>query len=194
MDYVDRNRASFDKMANEAGVKWRHRELTMQFISSFQMLLSGNNILDLGCGVGHDALRLKRYDLQVQGLDISEVMLQQAKQKVQDVEFIQGDFRQIPTDKDLFDGVWANASLIYLTHEDLHKALAEVYRVMKPGGVFFSSYRMGKGEQVAENIFNQLYDEQEIENILTSHGFTIFERFVTGIKEEPYISFFAIKQ
>lgn len=194
MDYVDRNRVSFDKMANEPGVKWRHRELTIQFISSFQMLLSGNHILDLGCGVGHDALRLKRYDLQVQGLDISEVMLQQAKQKVQDVEFIQGDFRQIPTDKDLFDGVWANASLIYLTQEDLHKSLAEVYRVMKPGGVFFASFRMGQGEQVSENIFNQLYEESEIENILISHGFTIFERFVTGIKEEPYISFFAIKQ
>jgi hypothetical protein len=37
MDYVDRNRASFNKLANQAGVKWRHRELTMQFISGFQM-------------------------------------------------------------------------------------------------------------------------------------------------------------
>lgn len=67
MDYVDRNRASFDKLANETGGKWRHRELTMQFIPGFQMLLGGNSVLDLGCGVGHDALRLKRYDLHVQG-------------------------------------------------------------------------------------------------------------------------------
>lgn len=194
MDYVDRNRASFDKMASEPGLKWRHRELTMQFISSFQMLLSGNAILDLGCGVGHDALRLKRYDLQVQGLDISEVMLEQAKQKVHGVEFIQGDFRHIPTGDGLYDGVWANASLIYLTQDDLHKALLEVNRVMKQGGVFFCSFRIGRGEQVIDNIFNQLYEEKEIEQILVGHGFSIFERIVTGDKEESYISFFAIKQ
>lgn len=194
MDYVDRNRASFDKLASEPGIKWHHRELTLQFISSFQMLLSGNRILDLGCGVGHDALRLKRYDLQVQGLDISEVMLQQAKQQVHGVEFIQGDFRQIPTDNDLYDGVWANASLIYLNREDLHKALSEVHRVMKPGGVFFSSYRIGYGEQVVDNIFNQLYEQKEIEQILDDHGFSIFDRFVTGDKEEPYVSFMTVKQ
>jgi ubiquinone/menaquinone biosynthesis C-methylase UbiE len=158
------------------------------------MLLSGNAILDLGCGVGHDSLRLKRYDLQVQGLDISEVMLEQAKQKVHGVEFIQGDFRHIPTGDGLYDGVWANASLIYLTQEDLHKALVEVNRVMKQGGVFFSSFRIGEGEQVIDNIFNQLYEEKEIEKILVDHGFSIFERIVTGDKEEPYISFFAIKQ
>ncbi|MBN6186088.1 class I SAM-dependent methyltransferase [Aneurinibacillus sp. BA2021] len=194
MDYVDRNRASFDKLANQAGEKWRHRELTMQFIPGFQMLLGGNRVLDLGCGAGHDALRLKRYDLHVQGLDISEVMLAQAKLKVRDVEFIQGDFRHIPTGDELYDGVWANASLIYLTEEDLHKALDEVYRVLKPGGVFFSSYRLGEGEIVVDNIFNQLYGEDEIQRILRLHGFRIFDRTNTGGEEEPYVSLYAVKQ
>ncbi|AMA72437.1 MULTISPECIES: class I SAM-dependent methyltransferase [Aneurinibacillus] len=194
MDYVERNRASFDKLANQTGVKWRHHELTIQFISAFQMLLGGNCVLDLGCGAGHDALRLKRYDLQVQGLDISEVMLEQAKQKVQGVEFIQGDFRHIPTGSERYDGVWANASLIYLTKEDLHKALDEVYRVLKPGGVFFSSYRLGEGDVVIDNIFHQLYGEEEIQNVLRSHGFRIFDRTNTGGGDEPYLSLYAIKQ
>jgi ubiquinone/menaquinone biosynthesis C-methylase UbiE len=194
MDYVERNRASFDKLANKTGMKWRHRELTIQFVSAFQMLLGGNRVLDLGCGAGHDALRLKRYDLQVQGLDISEVMLEHAKQQVHGVEFIQGDFRQIPTGDGLYDGVWANASLIYLTAEDLHRALDEVCRVMKPGGVFFSSYRIGEGAQVIDNIFCQMYGEQEVEEILRSHGFRIFDRTRTGTEGEVFLSLYAIKQ
>ena len=194
MDYVDRNRASFDKLAHQSGVKWRHRELTIQFISSFQMLLGGNCVLDLGCGAGHDALRLKRYNLQVQGLDISEVMLAQAKQHVQGVEFIQGDFRHIPTEDDLYDGVWANASLIYLTKEDFHKAVAEVYRVLKPGGVFFSSYRIGEGSCVTEGIFNQLYGQEEIQTILRSHGFRIFDRMNTKDEDDVFFSLYAVKQ
>ncbi|WP_047152135.1 class I SAM-dependent methyltransferase [Aneurinibacillus tyrosinisolvens] len=194
MDYVERNRASFDKLANKTGMKWRHRELTIQFVSAFQMLLGGNRVLDLGCGAGHDALRLKRYDLQVQGLDISEVMLEHAKQQVHGVEFIQGDFRQIPTGDGLYDGVWANASLIYLTAEDLHRALDEVCRVMKPDGVFFSSYRIGEGAQVIDNIFCQMYGEQEVEQILRSHGFRIFDRTRTGTEGEIFLSLYAIKQ
>ncbi|WCK53378.1 class I SAM-dependent methyltransferase [Aneurinibacillus sp. Ricciae_BoGa-3] len=194
MDYVDQNRVSFDKLANQSGVKWRHRDLTIQFISAFQMLLGGSRVLDLGCGAGHDSLRLKRYDLQVQGLDISEVMLQQAKQSVQDVEFIQGDFRSIPTGDSIYDGVWANASLIYITKEDLKKALGEVYRVMKPGGVFFSSYRIGEGSIVVNNIFNQLYQQEEIEMMLRSEGFRIFDRINTGVQDELFISLYAVKQ
>ncbi|WP_027417813.1 class I SAM-dependent methyltransferase [Aneurinibacillus terranovensis] len=194
MDYVDRNRASFNKLANQSLAKWRHRDLTMQFISAFQMLLGGNRVLDLGCGAGHDALRLKRYDLQVQGLDISEVMLEQAKQQVSGVEFIQGDFRSIPTEEGLYDGVWANASLIYLTKDDLQKALDEVYRVLKTGGVFFSSYRIGQGSLVVDNIFHQFYEQEEIENILRRHGFRIFDRTNTGQQDELFLSLSAIKQ
>lgn len=189
MDYVDENKMRFDRVARQPHYKWRHQDLTRQFISGFQMLLSGNKVLDLGCGAGSDALRLKRYDLHVQGLDISEVMLEVAKEQVKGVDFILGDLRQLPFAEGQFDGVWANASFIYLKKPDLHQAAEEVYRVLKPGAVFFSSFKLGKGEEVVDGIYHYLYENEEIRQLYTELLFKIFDVSITG----DYISLYAVK-
>jgi ubiquinone/menaquinone biosynthesis C-methylase UbiE len=59
-----------------------------------------------------------------------------------------GDAREIPFRPAIFDGVWAYASLLHLQKADVPLALAEAFRILRPGGVLFTSMQHGSGELV----------------------------------------------
>ncbi|WP_176560189.1 class I SAM-dependent methyltransferase [Brevibacillus dissolubilis] len=188
-DYVSRNKETFDRLGTEATDVNELIRIASQALPGFQMLLAGGSVLDLGCGVGHDSLRLKRHRLHVAGLDISEVMLEAAKEQVEGVSFIQGDFRNLPFDNSSYDGVWANGSLFYVTPEDLRRTLAEVARILRPGGVFFASYIAGEGEFHADSLYHRRYTWEELEPMYREAGF----RTIDNAFGQPYFSIMAVK-
>lgn len=101
-------------------------------------------ILELGCG---DASLWKKNkdriskDLDITLSDFSKGMLNDAKlnlgKKVENFKFQIIDAEDIPYDNSTFDVVMANHMLYHV--EDIGKALSEIYRVLKPGGYFYSS-------------------------------------------------------
>lgn len=191
-DYVARNKETFDRLGIAAtDVKELMRNASI-CLPAFQMMLSGSRVLDLGCGVGSDSLRLKRYSLEVQGLDISEAMLDEAKRQVEGVTFSQGDFRALPFEDNIFDGVWANGSLFYVTPEDLAKTLHEVMRILKPGGVFFASYLLGEGEFFHDHLYHHCYQEADIEQKYRVAGFKTIDRTWTT-DEDKFVCILAVK-
>ena len=89
-------------------------------------------ILDLGCGFGEFAGVF--FDSQVEvGIDISENDLEQAQTGKKYKKLIAADARKLPFKPHSFNTV---LSLSVLEHiPDTQKALAESYRVLKPGGI-----------------------------------------------------------
>ncbi|MGE5703098.1 MAG: class I SAM-dependent methyltransferase [Clostridia bacterium] len=191
-DYVAKNREAFDRLGAAATNVDDLIKIALQELPAFQMLLAGGKVLDLGCGVGHDSLRLRRHRLDVQGLDISEAMLAEAKRSVEGVEFRQGDFRELPFEADCFDGVWANGTLFYVTPEDLLKTLQEVVRILKPSGVFFASYLHGEGEYTHDSLYYRRYLEEELDNLYRQAGFKTIDLAQSG-NGEKYMSITAVK-
>ncbi|UFJ43076.1 class I SAM-dependent methyltransferase [Brevibacillus humidisoli] len=191
-DYVVRNKETFNRLGSAATEVAELMRIATRVLPAFQMLLAGGRVLDLGCGVGHDSLRLKRHRLDVEGLDISEVMLAEAKKQVQGVAFRQGDFRTLPFADISFDGIWANGSLFYVTPDDLREALAEVHRTLKPGGVFFASYLQGEGECVSDSLYHRRYQQAELQHFYQVAGFKTFDPSIdTG--SESFLSILAVK-
>ncbi|MBO8163259.1 MAG: class I SAM-dependent methyltransferase [Brevibacillus sp.] len=191
-DYVVRNKETFNRLGSAATDAAELMRIATQVLPAFQMLLAGGRVLDLGCGVGHDSLRLKRCKLEVEGLDISEVMLAEAKKLVEGVVFRQGDFRALPFDDASFDGIWANGSLFYVNPNDLKKTLSEVYRTLKPGGVFFASYLKGEGEFFADSLYHRRYQPEQLQELYQDVGFKPFDRPLdTG--SEVFLSILAVK-
>ncbi|MFD1692220.1 hypothetical protein ACFSHR_13950 [Azotobacter chroococcum] len=47
----------------------------------------------------------------------------------------------------LYDGIWACASLLHLSPAEMPEALARLWRALKPGGVFYCSFKLGQGER-----------------------------------------------
>jgi demethylmenaquinone methyltransferase/2-methoxy-6-polyprenyl-1,4-benzoquinol methylase len=92
--------------------------------------------LDLACGTGDIAARLAARGARVVGLDITHRMLQLAAAKWPQFSFVTGDMLALPFRAHTFDIVTTGYGLRNVP--DIAAALAEIARVLKPGGVLLS--------------------------------------------------------
>ena len=102
--------------------------------------VEGRRVLDLGCGEGYCARELRRMGAaEVLGVDISVAMIAGARaaeeREPQGIVYEVGDATSLPSIPDgRFDLVMGMFVLNYLTIEQTKTALAEVFRVLSPGG------------------------------------------------------------
>ncbi len=98
-------------------------------------------LIDLACGTGSSTLPFARRGYAIEGMDLSEAMLRQArikaKQEALPVRFFQGDLRSFKTDKQYDLALLFQDGLNYLlTESELAAALKCIYRCLNPGGMF----------------------------------------------------------
>ena len=102
----------------------------------------GGTILDYGSGSGRDSAYFLDKGFSVDSLDGSAEMKAQAERlfgiKVKLASFLSLE------EKDKYDGLWAQASILHLEEHDLRVALTLIERALKRDGVFYSSFRKGE--------------------------------------------------
>jgi SAM-dependent methyltransferase len=106
----------------------------------------GRRVLDLGCGPGWETETLQRRGYVAVGFDLSSAFLRSARVHHPAAAHIRGDMRRLPFADRAFQGVWACASLLHMAGDDLDLTLAEVARVLAPGGAFVGSVQVGDRE------------------------------------------------
>ena len=154
----------------------------------------GARVLDLGCGPGRDTQHLQARGLRAFGIDLSIGMLQEAKRRVT-WEFVQGDMRKLPLNTDQLDGIWLSAALIHLPRADVPKALEEVRRVLKPGGVLFLGVKRGQGESWRDSKLGRrffiFYRLDEIIDLVHAAKFRVVEEWESQGSIDVWISIVA---
>jgi SAM-dependent methyltransferase len=91
--------------------------------------------LDVGCGTGVLAERLRSAGYKMWGVDPSEGMIAVARRRAPDVETTVGSGTELPYESSRFDLVITVAVMHHIAApEAVHRALAEMVRVLKPGG------------------------------------------------------------
>ena len=118
----------------------------------------GERILDLGCGDGHLTERIAASGASVTGLDASPQMTAAARARGIQVE--EGSAEAMPFLEQSFDAVFSNAALHWVRGQDA--MLAEVRRVLKPGGRFVAEMG-GQGNIAAIRV--------ALMAVLARHGF-----------------------
>ena len=96
---------------------------------------AGETILDVAAGTGTSSASLARNGASVVAADFSEGMIEVGRRRQADnpfVRFVQADATALPFDDDTFDAVTISFGLRNIV--DPRAALAEFYRVTKPGG------------------------------------------------------------
>jgi ubiquinone/menaquinone biosynthesis C-methylase UbiE len=118
------------------------RESLLHSVVQALRLPLGSRGLDVGCGIGLQALLLAEAvgpTGHVTGLDLSPAFLRYAEKVVKEadlsdrISFREGDLSKLPFDDDTFDWVWS-ADCVGYPVSDLLPLLRELARVVKPGG------------------------------------------------------------
>jgi demethylmenaquinone methyltransferase/2-methoxy-6-polyprenyl-1,4-benzoquinol methylase len=92
----------------------------------------GDRVLDSCCGTGDLALACLRAGGRVTGLDFSERMLERARRKSGEIEWVRGDALALPFENGAFDAATVGFGVRNLA--DLEAGLAELRRVLRAGG------------------------------------------------------------
>ncbi len=114
------------------GGEAKFRQLALQNLK----LQSDTQILDLCCGSGQVTRFLVDFSENVIGLDASPLSIQRCQKNVPNATYIKAFAEDMPFTDNLFDVVHTSAALHEMQPEQLRKIITEVYRVLKPGGVF----------------------------------------------------------
>ena len=122
-------------------------------------------VLDLGCGNGNTATWLcASACCQVTGIDLSGVRINNANESLRDqvpevrarLTFEKTSATDLPFDADSFSHVWSQATIYHIP--DKEKTLQEVYRVLKPGGLFVFDDLTKPGPNISDNARKFVYD------------------------------------
>jgi SAM-dependent methyltransferase len=143
------NQAAYDRIAaryarHQAGRDESFADL-MDALTA--RLPAGALVADLGCGPGHDGPRLARAGHRVVGVDRSAGMAAIAAQSL-DGRVARGDLRFLPLATGRLDGIWCSASLLHVPQGQTSAALAEMRRVLRPGGHLALITALGEGARL----------------------------------------------
>ncbi|CAN8101666.1 unnamed protein product [Discula destructiva] len=104
-------------------------------------LKSDMNVLDVGCGVGGPAREMVKFTgCHVTGININQYQVGRAtgyanREGLSDkLEFVQGDFMNMPFPDNSFDAVYAIEATVHAP--SLEGVYREIFRILKPGGIF----------------------------------------------------------
>ncbi len=134
-------REEFDEWAREGrdkGMEERHWH-TARHVLARMPVEEGDTVLDLGTGSGYAlrALRETKDAGRAYGIDASPEMLRNARGYTDDsnVGYLRGDFEYLPFEDGAIDHISSMEAFYYAANP--HDALAELRRVLRPGGTFY---------------------------------------------------------
>ena len=111
-----------------AGLDQRWRRATVR-----ATVREGDRVLDACCGTGDLAIAARKAEAgEVVGADFSERMLERARRKAPDLEWVQADVLELPFEEASFDSAVVGFGVRNV--EDLEAAIRELRRVLRPGG------------------------------------------------------------
>jgi len=186
--------AAFERVRKPMGA-----EIVAGLLTAASRPLAEVDLLDAGCGTGNYSAALAGLVGRVTAIDFSEGMLAIAKAKLAQearnglISFHQGSVDALPFPAQSFDAVMFNQVLHHLedgerpAYDGHARALAEAYRVLRPGGVvvvnFCSHEQLRNGfwyydliPGALESVLRRCSPTERLQAILTDCGFSIIDR------------------
>ena len=144
-------------------------DILTDFIARFN---KGDYVLDLGCGPAASSATMRDHGLRVDPTDASLEMVKLANNKF-NIGARQAVFDDIDG-ADIYDGVWANFSLLHASSTDFPKILKALHQALKPDGILHLGMKIGQGS-IRDKLdrYYCYYSEEELRNHLTDTGFVV---------------------
>jgi len=157
--------------------------LNVEFSETQDRFLSlipyGGLILDFGCGSGRDTKYFLSKGYNVEAVDGSETLCEIASQnsgiKVQKMLFSELD------ENEKYDGIWACASILHLTRDELKIVIAKMICAVKASGYIYISFKYGEFEGYrGERFFTDFTEKSFVEFISDYSGIVLKEVWISS--------------
>lgn len=178
---------------NKQALSWDERSVNMWDNGSRKDIIPffkehvpvDSHVIDIGCGSGYGTYKLKELGYKVSGIDISEKMIELAKNQLNnEVPLHVGSVDDLPFEDESFD----NAMLINVIEwtENPIDALIEIKRILKTGGMLCAGI-LGATAGPRANSYRRLYKENvpmntlmpwEFFQLAKENGFRLIEEHV----------------
>jgi ubiquinone/menaquinone biosynthesis C-methylase UbiE len=159
-------------------------QVNLDFLARTNLLKPGDNVLEVGCGIGTVVFELTRQGYEAMGTDISQVAVEYGRNKYPGVRLEVQPAEELPFDAGTFDVVLSFDVFEHIARIDRH--VSEVYRVLKPSGYYLFQTPNKFSNVVAETLTHKslkwrrvhpsLHTPGQLRRRLARHGFEV--RFV----------------
>lgn len=194
---------AYERSAKECLARWgkrRHRRSPL-LVEWLRYLPAGASLLDLGCGGGQDSIDLGRRGYRVVGVDRASALLSAGRRRCRSLPLICADLRDLPFQATSLDGLWAAASLMHLPKPVARRILADLCKLVRPGGLFAATVTHGvKSRLVTDGWVPGRYfarwRKDELARAVRRAGWTILELNVVANRERKgrWLNLLAQKQ
>lgn len=123
--------------------KWPFTEVISR-ISKIPITIDSNKakVLEIGCGVGNNLIPIAEMGFDCTGIDLSSTALLEAKKRSQkldlEIKFLEVNAKDMPFESNMFDVILDRSALTCSNPIILKQSLIEIFRVLKPGGLFLA--------------------------------------------------------
>lgn len=168
--------------ANYASAAIHAQGEDLQWLVAAHALTGNERVLDVGTGAGHAAFAFAPLVQFVEGIDITPSMLEQARQGAEErglgnIKFSPADVEKLPHQDSSFDVVVSRWCAHH--YPNIRLALAEIARVLKPGGTFLlvDSFSPSQARQdTFLNTLEMLRDTGHVRNYTVMEWLDYLER------------------
>ncbi len=170
-------------------------EVDPDLVRFMDHLKVGAYVLDLGCGPAASSVTLREYGFMPDPVDASGEMVRHANE-VHGINARVATFDDI-TQEAVYDGIWANFSLLHAPRANMEGHLEQIKTALKPDGIFHIGMKLGESE-FRDNIgrFYSYYTQEELNAYLKAAGFEVLDHTLGeggGLsgKVEPWVTILA---
>lgn len=129
-------------------------------------LVPYGHVLDAGCGSGRDTKYFLDKGYSVDAFDASEELVKRASEYT-GIEVNQMFFQDLDV-IDTYDGVWACASLLHVSKNEIHEVFEKFINALKPNGIWYMSFKRGDKERTKDGRFFNDYTISDLKDLLQS--------------------------
>lgn len=129
-----------EEYTNEHEKKPMDREVLLRFSRE---LAGRGPVWDFGCGPGQTTQYLADLGVAISGMDLSQKLLEQARVLHPGIQFRKGDMLDLDFDNESIAGIVSFYAIVHFTKKQVEKAFQEIFRVLKPGGIFLLAFHVG---------------------------------------------------
>jgi SAM-dependent methyltransferase len=188
-DHLDGTRHAYDTVAADYARRLTaleaERPQELAFLAAFAEAVDQGRVGDLGCGTGRITAHLAGQGIDVFGLDLSPGMIAEARRRHPKLPFAVASLTALPLAGGSLGGALAWYSIVHTPPAVLPSILAELHRVLAPGGHLLLAFQAGGTSRHADTAYGHpvpldwhLPDPDRLAADLAALGMPVTDRLV----------------